>query len=145
MEPWAPRPPRVAGHLSPLFLVGLVPHGKGREEHLPLALYKVEEGSPFSTQSHLIEISLSLSSSLPVWFPFFGAGTRGWGFLHHTHAVALLESGSESIFFRCSAGSEPGGTLHTPYACETTRCCTCGTTSLSGGLRREICNTARRP
>jgi len=23
----------------------------------------------------------------------------GWGFLHHTHAVVLLESGSESIFF----------------------------------------------
>src|SRR3954470_16458958 len=25
--------------------------------------------------------------------------TLGWGFLHHTHAVVLLESGSESIFF----------------------------------------------
>src|SRR3954465_10282951 len=25
--------------------------------------------------------------------------TLGWGFLHYTHAVVLLESGSESIFF----------------------------------------------
>ena len=37
VEPWAPRPPRVAGHVSPLFLVGLVPHGKGREGAPPLS------------------------------------------------------------------------------------------------------------
>ena len=39
--------PLVAGHPSPLFLVGIVAHGKGREGAPPLALYKVEEGSPF--------------------------------------------------------------------------------------------------
>ena len=59
----------------------------------------------------------------------------GWGFLHHMHAVVLLELGSESIFFRCSSGSEPGGTSLTPYACETTRCYMCGTSSSSGGLQ----------
>ena len=96
--------------------------GRGGREHLPLA------------QHNLLEISLSLLSPF-VWFPLFGASTRGWGFLHHTHAVALLESGSESIFFRCSAGSEPGGMSHTPYVCETTRCCTCGNPSSSGGLQ----------
>ena len=55
--------------------------------------------------------------------PKSGAGTRGletWKlerFLHPTHAVVLLDSRSGSVFFRCSAGSESGGTSHTPYVC----------------------------
>ena len=67
----------------------------------------------------------------------FGAYIR-LGILHHTHTVALLESGSESIFFRCLSGSEPGGTSLTPYACETTRCCTCSTPSSSRSWRVRL-------
>ena len=102
--------PLVAGHpLSPLFGGGNSPTlGREGEEHLPLVLYIVEEGSP---SPHLISFETSLSPSLSpfVWFPLFGADTRGLRFLHHPDAVALLESESESIFFHCSAGSEPGG------------------------------------
>ena len=136
--PWWPATP-------PPFPSGNSPTWEGEGGSTSPLAYIKRRAPLFNTQSHLIEISLSLSSSLLVWFPLFGADTRGWGFLHHTHAAALLESGSESIFFRCSAGSEPGGTSHTPYVCETTWCCTCGTPSSSGGLRREVFNTARRP
>src|SRR3954466_4537873 len=43
-------------------------------------------------------ISLSLLLLPRVDSPCLEA-TVGWGFLHHTHDVVLLESGSESIFF----------------------------------------------
>ena len=109
VEPWAPRPPWWPATPSPPFCGGISPTlGREGEEPLPLGLYIVEEGSP---SLHPISFETSLSPSLSpfVWFPLFGAGTRGLRFLHHPDAVALLESGSESIFFRCSAGSEPGG------------------------------------
>ena len=48
-----------------------------------------------------------------------GLGDMGyWRVLHHTHVVVLLDSRSGSVFLRCSAGSEPEGTSHTPYVCE---------------------------
>ena len=59
-----------------------------------------------------------------MWFPSLEPAHGVWrhgkleGFLHHTHAVVPLDSRSGSVFFRCSAGSEPGGTSHTPYVCE---------------------------
>src|ERR1044071_10317903 len=66
-----------------------------------LGLYKEGWGAFLFTQFDLRQVSqislLSLSpssSGLPL------CGVYTWlGFLHHTHAVMLLESGSESIFF----------------------------------------------
>ena len=58
-----------------------------------------------------------------MWFPSLepthGDWRHGnWRVLHHTHVVVLLDSRSGSVFFRCSAGLESGGTSYTPYVCE---------------------------
>ena len=74
-------------------------------------------------------LSLSLSCVVPnVWSLHTGFGDMGhWRGLHHTHVVVLLDSRSGSIFFRYSAGPEPGGRCIHHMCASTTRCCTCGT------------------
>src|SRR4051812_49257103 len=82
----------------------------GREGgvHPLLSLYKEGYvGVPFSfIQSSSFCLFLLPSSDSPCL-----ESLLGWGFLHHTHVVVLLESGSESIFFHCSSGSELGGNV----------------------------------
>ena len=91
----------------------------GREEGLHPSLAYIRRGRvPFFL--HPIEFFLSLFL-LPSRGSHCLELVLGWGFLHHTHDVVLLESGSESIFFHCLSGSELGGTSLTPYACNRTR------------------------
>ena len=140
VEPWAPRPPWWLATPLPLFVVGISPTlGREGEEPLPLGLYIVEEGSPFSHNTISLRSLSPLSLSL-VWFPLFGAGTRGLRFLYHPDTVALPKSGSESIFLHCSAGSEPGGRrIH--RTCVRLR----GAARAALLHRREVLNMARRP
>src|ERR1041385_7771091 len=75
--------------------------GRGGRVAPLLGLYKEGWVPFFYTQFELRQVSqislLSLSPS-SSGLPLFGVYT--WlGFLHHTHAVVLLESRSESIFF----------------------------------------------
>src|SRR4051812_49280736 len=75
--------------------------GRGGRVAPLLGLYKEGWVPFFYTQFDLRQVSqislLSLSPS-SSGLPLFGVYT--WlGFLHHTHAVVLLESGSKSIFF----------------------------------------------
>ena len=66
-----------------------------------LGLYKEGWGCLFSTTPidlrQVSQISLSLFLLPRVDSPCLESAL-GWGFLHHTHAVVLLESGSESTF-----------------------------------------------
>ena len=71
-----------------------------------LGLYKEGWGCPFL---HTIDFETSFLRSLSLFLlPRVDSpcleSALGWGFLHHTHAVVLLESGSESIFFPLLAG-----------------------------------------
>src|ERR1041385_4276227 len=82
--------------------LGFSPRWEGEGEWHPSLSYIRRGGVPFFfTQFDLRQVSrislLSLSPS-SSGLPLFGVYT--WlGFLHHTHADMLLESGSESIFF----------------------------------------------
>ena len=69
--------------------------------HPPLAYIRRGRGAHFFITFDLRQVSLIFSFppfSSSSGLPLFGVYT--WlGFLHHTHAVVLLESGSKSIFF----------------------------------------------
>ena len=117
----------------------------GARVRTPFVLYIDRKGALFSTpkntqkipekiQKNSVDLSLLLSPSLSlVWFSSLEPAHRVWRhgtlerFLHHTHAVVLLDSRSGSVFFLCSAGPEPGGRRTHRMCASTTKCCTCGT------------------
>src|SRR4051812_17156115 len=76
---------------------------RGGEFAPPLVLYKEGRGAPFNSIQfnsigyllrHLFSLFLLPRADYPSL-----ESALGWGFLHHTHVIVLLESGSESIFF----------------------------------------------
>ena len=141
---WPPR--HINAPLGRPWHVGIVPHCLWRLGCTPFVLYIDRKGPLFSTQKNTHKIPekyrkillICLFSFFPlslslVWFPSLELAHEDWRhgtlerFLHHTHAVVLLDSRSGSVFFRCSAGSESGGRRTHRMCASTTRCCTCGT------------------
>src|ERR1041385_8314022 len=115
--------------------------GEGEGVEPLLGLYKEGWGCLFQHNIEFLSVSLSLSLSLS--FSDLERTPLVWS-LHLVGGFTIIRTPSrcqnrdlDQSSFRCSSGSEPGGTSVAPYVCNPARHYTCGATSSSEVLQHD--------